>query len=80
MSSRDAGPLAGVTFLEFGHFIAAPFAGVVLADLGADVIKVEDPDWADEARQTGPHFLDGEYLHYLAQRYSNDSAPAGAAH
>jgi crotonobetainyl-CoA:carnitine CoA-transferase CaiB-like acyl-CoA transferase len=38
-----AGPLAGLLVVELGHFVAAPFAARLLADLGADVIKVEPP-------------------------------------
>ncbi|WP_228386856.1 CaiB/BaiF CoA transferase family protein [Ornithinicoccus halotolerans] len=52
-------PLAGVRVLEIGQFMAAPFATMQLADLGADVIKVENPTGGDPVRQTGP-FLDGE--------------------
>jgi len=37
-------PLDGVTVLELGNSIAAPFAGEILGDLGADVIKIEPPD------------------------------------
>ena len=45
------GPLAGLRVVEIGRYIAAPFAGVLLADLGADVIKVEDPrDGGDPMR------------------------------
>ncbi|MQA07442.1 MAG: CoA transferase [Pseudonocardiaceae bacterium] len=50
--------LDGVRVLEIGAFMAAPFAAMQLADLGADVIKVENPDGGDPVRQTGP-FLDG---------------------
>ncbi|SVC60088.1 uncharacterized protein METZ01_LOCUS312942, partial [marine metagenome] len=39
-----AGPLSGVKILEFSQIIAAPFSGMLLADMGADVIKVEHPD------------------------------------
>lgn len=48
-----AGPLVGLKILELGHFIAAPFATRVLADLGADVIKVEPPKRGDPVRTWG---------------------------
>jgi crotonobetainyl-CoA:carnitine CoA-transferase CaiB-like acyl-CoA transferase len=49
-------PLAGVTVIELGHSVAAPFAGEILADLGADVIKVEKVD-GDDARKWAPPYL-----------------------
>ena len=51
-------PLHGVRVLEIGAFMAAPFATMQLADLGADVVKIENPAGGDPVRQTGP-FLDG---------------------
>ncbi len=47
------GPLAGVRVLELGNFIAGPFAGQLLGDYGADVIKVESPDGGDPMRRWG---------------------------
>ena len=52
-----AGPLTGLRVLEIGHFIAAPFGTRLLADLGADVIKIEPPA-GDPVRQWGTH-IDG---------------------
>ena len=52
-------PLAGVTVVEFCHSVAGPYAGSILADLGADVIKVESPDKGDYARDWGPPFAHG---------------------
>lgn len=47
-------PLAGIRVLEFGQIAAGPFAGMLLADLGADVVKVERPDGGDDMRQWPP--------------------------
>ena len=44
-------PLAGLKVLELGHIVAGPTASLILADLGADVIKVENPDGGDQARR-----------------------------
>src|SRR5919109_5678142 len=52
-------PLQGIRALEVGNFMAAPFCTLQLADLGADVIKVENPDGGDQVRTTAP-FLQGE--------------------
>ncbi|MDA3627619.1 CoA transferase [Saccharopolyspora oryzae] len=57
-------PLHGVRVLEIGAFMAAPFATMQLADLGADVIKVENPAGGDPVRQTGP-FLSGHSSPFL---------------
>ena len=53
-----SGPLEGVTVLEVGVFMAAPFATMQLADLGARVVKVEPAD-GDPTRATGPFLADG---------------------
>ena len=50
--------LEGVKVVEWGSLVAAPFAGKMLADMGADVVKVEPPQ-GDEARARGP-FAQGE--------------------
>lgn len=59
-------PLDGIRVLELCHFLAGPYAGLVLADLGADVVKVEDPSHPDDARSMGPHFQGGQSLYFLA--------------
>ncbi|MDA0997780.1 MAG: CaiB/BaiF CoA-transferase family protein [Proteobacteria bacterium] len=53
------GPLNGLRILELGHFIAAPFATRVLADLGAEVIKIEPPGTGDPVRSWG-EMIDGD--------------------
>ena len=51
-------PLAGLVVLELGTIIAGPFAGSLLADLGALVIKIEQPNQGDGLRNSGP-VIDG---------------------
>jgi crotonobetainyl-CoA:carnitine CoA-transferase CaiB-like acyl-CoA transferase len=58
------GPLAGVRVVEIGQALAGPLAGVILADMGADVIKVEKPDGGDDARLWGPPFVDGDSVSF----------------
>lgn len=47
----SSSPLQGIVVTEIGHSVAAPFAGLVFAQLGAEVIKVEHPDSGDHARK-----------------------------
>ncbi|HEX7099218.1 MAG TPA: CoA transferase [Acidimicrobiia bacterium] len=58
------GPLTGIRVVEFANLVAGPYAGMLLADLGADVVKVETPA-GDLARGFGP-YLDGESAFFLA--------------
>ena len=61
----SAPPLSGIRVIELARILAGPWAGQLLADLGADVIKVENPDGGDDTRKWGPPFVaghDGENL------------------
>ncbi len=51
-------PLAGLRVIEIGHSVAAPYAALILAELGAEVVKVERPGPGDDARGWGPPFVD----------------------
>ena len=72
MAVDFAGPLAGVTVLEVGAFMAAPFATMQLADLGARVLKVENPIGGDPVRATSP-FLDGESSPFIRLNRNKES-------
>jgi succinate--hydroxymethylglutarate CoA-transferase len=52
--SAGQGPLSGIRVLEFGQIAAGPFCAMLLADLGADVVKVEKPDGGDDMRRWPP--------------------------
>ncbi|MBN8937980.1 MAG: CoA transferase [Rhizobiales bacterium] len=59
MSESSAGPLADIRVIELGSFIAGPYCGQLLADMGADLIKFEDPGKGDAMRQWGYAKKDG---------------------
>ena len=56
---RAVRPLSGLTVIEIGHSVAAPYAGMILGELGAEVIKVENPKGGDACRGWGPPFTEG---------------------
>src|SRR4051794_7512711 len=62
-------PLKGVRVVELARILAGPWAGQLLADLGADVIKVENPDGGDDTRKWGPPFVIGEDGENLSAAY-----------
>lgn len=62
-------PLQGVRVIELARILAGPWAGQLLADLGADVIKVENPDGGDDTRKWGPPFVTGRDGENLSAAY-----------
>jgi crotonobetainyl-CoA:carnitine CoA-transferase CaiB-like acyl-CoA transferase len=65
-SSSGSAPLAGVRVADLSRVLAGPYCTMVLADLGADVVKVERPEGGDETRTWGPPFAGGEAAYYLS--------------
>jgi crotonobetainyl-CoA:carnitine CoA-transferase CaiB-like acyl-CoA transferase len=62
----SASPLAGVRIVDLSRVLAGPYATMTLADLGADVVKVEHPAGGDETRGWGPPFAGGESAYFLS--------------
>ncbi|PXA79218.1 MULTISPECIES: CaiB/BaiF CoA-transferase family protein [Auritidibacter] len=58
----ERGPLAGIRVIEMGQLIAGPFCGQLMGDLGAEVIKIEDPVRGDPLRQWGQARVEGDSL------------------
>lgn len=58
-------PLTGKRILEVGHMLAGPYCGMLLADLGAEVIKIEGPE-GDIARRISPHYLGGHNAYFAS--------------
>lgn len=71
-STRNRAPLRGITVIEVGVFMAAPFAGMQLADLGARVIKVENPAGGEPTRLSGP-FVEGQSSPFMRLNRNKES-------
>ena len=62
----NAPPLTGVRVVDLSRVLAGPYATMTLADLGADVVKIEHPAGGDETRTWGPPFAGGESAYFLS--------------
>lgn len=65
MSDHHAGPLDGVRVLDLTRVLAGPYCTMFLGDLGAEVVKVEQPAVGDDTRGWGPPFVGGESAYFL---------------
>ncbi len=79
------GPLAGVKVIELAHIMAGPICGLMLADMGADVIKIEKVPDGDDTRRMVPPTVDGESAAFMILNRNkrgvsiNLKSPAGKA-
>jgi formyl-CoA transferase len=65
--------LQGVRVLDCSQILAGPFCSMLLADMGADVIKIEKPNGGDDTRRMGPPFIDTESAAFLAMNRNKRS-------
>ena len=66
------GPLSGVTVVDLSRILAGPYCTLMMAELGARVIKVEAPGTGDDARQYGP-FRDGQSAYFMSINRGKES-------
>ena len=81
-SSKPSGPLAGLRVLDLSRVLAGPWATQILGDMGADVIKIEQPGQGDDTRRWGPPFLDDgskDAAYYLCANRNKQSVAINLA-
>jgi formyl-CoA transferase len=84
MSEPGPGPLEGVRVLDLTRVLAGPFCTMFLGDLGAEIVKIEEPRSGDDTRGWGPPFAGGESAYFLSVNRNKKSVaidlkePAGA--
>jgi len=66
VTAPRTGALTGLTVLDLTRVLSGPFATMTLADLGADVVKIEQPGTGDDTRQWGPPFQGDEAAYFLS--------------
>jgi crotonobetainyl-CoA:carnitine CoA-transferase CaiB-like acyl-CoA transferase len=73
-------PLDGLLVLDFSRVLSGPYCTMQLADLGARVIKIEQPGRGDETRAWGPPFLEGESSYFLSVNRNKESLALDLKH
>jgi len=78
--SPDPAPLDGLTVLDFTRVLSGPYCTMLLADMGARVIKIEQPGRGDDTRAWGPPFLHGESAYFLSINRNKESLTLDLKH
>lgn len=73
MSSTDLAPLSGLTVIDFSRVLSGPYCTMLLADMGARVVKIERPGLGDDTRAWGPPFVSGESAYFLSVNRNKES-------
>src|SRR4051812_38833799 len=67
------GPLAGLTVIDLTRVLSGPYCTMLLGDMGARVIKVEQPGRGDDTRAWGPPFVNGESTYFFSVNRNKES-------
>lgn len=78
--SPDHAPLDGFTVLDFTRVLSGPYCTMLLADMGARVIKIEQPGRGDDTRAWGPPFVNGESAYFLSINRNKESLTLDLKH
>src|ERR687889_2559031 len=73
-------PLQDVTVVDLTRVLSGPYCSMMLADMGARVIKIEQPGKGDDTRAWGPPFLDGESAYFLSINRNKESLALDLKH
>lgn len=79
-SQPSVGPLDGITVIDFTRVLSGPYCTMLLADMGARVIKIEQPVRGDDTRAWGPPFVDGESAYFLSINRNKESLTLDLKH
>src|SRR5687767_1144933 len=80
MTEITTGPLTGLRVIDPTRILAGPFCTMTLADMGADVIKIEPPGTGDDTRGWGPPFVEGESTYFLSVNRGKQSLTLNLKH
>jgi formyl-CoA transferase/CoA:oxalate CoA-transferase len=80
MSNEPLGPLTGTTVLDFTRVLSGPYCTMMLADMGARVIKIEQPGRGDDTRKWGPPFEKGESSYFMSVNRNKESLTLNLKH
>src|SRR5512132_1952935 len=69
----EAGPLTGTSVVDFTRVLSGPYCTMLLADMGARVVKIEQPGRGDDTRAWGPPFVNGESAYFLSINRNKES-------
>src|SRR5437667_10283826 len=73
-------PLHGITVLDLTRVLSGPYCTMLLADMGARVVKVEQPGRGDDTRAWGPPFVEGESAYFLSINRNKESLTLDLKH